>query len=833
MPEIPPEEKGQDASAIVDLPPPGKYGCLGREEQMSLLEGAFAKAPVVILSGVMGVGKTELACGLARGLAEKGEREGGVVYTYFGFGAGLCRVLHEVGTTLQGIGFARLSLKEQRSRVLDHMKNKSCLLIWDNFDSIFGYLDDVETREILDFLSNIGTTSQDASQGVGRLLITCRESEWARPLVRASDKYAHLELTGLAADGRRELAALILGGAGIATQMPGPDYDSLLDLLDGNPMAMRRVLPHLNQRTPLELSQDFQRFQQDEDIGQNVSGPALACSYSLLAPRTRAHLPFLSLFRQCVLLDVLTHMTQGEEYASILGEKMGWGACRTFLREARDAAILESISPSVYLISPSVSVFLRGKLERSLTTREAQAPEQEFLRVYADLGDYFLESLASESADSTVTGVLAEEANLLGTLQTATEAGQWERVQLILQPLGQVYKMQERILELQRLRGRLMDRVGAEPEEAERAGAIDLWLFLQGSQLNDALGRDELEQAEGVCHSMLSYLERDGGDSHQPRIASIYHSLGLVAQGRDQLEEAGESYTKSLAINESLESESECADTYHQLGLMAYSQGRHDEAEGWHRRALEIRERMEDEADAALECHRLALIAEARLLIDDAVNWYHRARVGFERVDDKAATAAVYHRLGLIAQAKYDYEEAAGWYQRALLLHEQLGDDVGDGSDYYQLGVIALQRYDYQDAEDHLGAALGAYQRWGKDLAIANTSHQLGIAAHAQRRYAQAYGLYEDALKIFVRFEDEVAAAMTWGQQGLLADHLGNYADAVWYVAHTYEIAVARELPLVGPAKEHLSALRTKMGGEAFLKSWREVSDTDILAELA
>ena len=832
MPEIPPEEEGQEASPIVDLPPPGKYGCLGREEQMTVLEGAFVKAPVVILSGIAGVGKTELACGFARRLAEKGEREAGVVYTSFGYGAGLPRALHEIGTTVQGIAFARLSLQEQRRWVLDYVKSDPCFLIWDNFDSIFGYLNDAETRELLEFLSDIETTSQDAPHGAGSLLITCWEAEWARPLVQGSDKNIHLELTGLAADGRRELAALILDGAGIETQKPGPDYDSLLELLDGNPMAMRRVLPHLNQHTPLELSRAFQQFQRDEDIGQNVPGAALACSYSLLASRTRAHLPFLSLFRQCVLLDVLTFMTQGEEYASIMGEKIGWGACRTFLREARDTAILESVSPSVYLIGPSVSVFLRGQLELSLTTDQAQVLEQEFLRVYADLGDYFLENLASESADSTVTGVLAEEANMLQTLDMATEAGQWERVQLILQPLGQVYKMQERILELQRLRGRLIDRMGEEPEEAERAGAIDLWLFLRGSQLNDALGRDELDQAEGACHSMLSYLDRAGGDSHQPQIASIYHSLGMVAQGRSLLEQAGEWYTKSLAINEPLENESECADSYHQLGLMAYSEGRHEEAETWHRRALEIRERAGDEADAAGECHRLALTAEARLQIDDAVAWYHRARVGFERVDDKAGAAAMYHRLGLTAQAKYDHEEAAGWYQRALLLHEQLGDDAGDGSDYYQLGVIALQRYDYEEAEELLRNALGAYQRRGTELAIANTFHQLGIAAHAQRRYAQAYGLYEDALKIFVRLQDEVAAAMTWGQQGLLADHLGNYADAVWYVAHTYEIAVAHELPLVGPAKEHLSGLRAKMGDEAFVKSWREVSDTDIMAEL-
>ena len=88
--------------AVVDLPHPGRYGLVGREGKLGELEGAFQRSPIVLLTGPAGIGKTELACGFARRVAEMGERPGSVLFTSFSYGAGLCRVIHEIGTTFGG-----------------------------------------------------------------------------------------------------------------------------------------------------------------------------------------------------------------------------------------------------------------------------------------------------------------------------------------------------------------------------------------------------------------------------------------------------------------------------------------------------------------------------------------------------------------------------------------------------------------------------------------------------------------------------------------------------------------------------------------------------------
>ena len=832
--------------AIVNLPPEGRYGLVGREDDMLGLERAFDEASVVLLTGPPGVGKTELACDFARRIddsniqtvrmdshdfrdatssapAEIADRPVEVLFSSFEYGAGLCRLLHEIGTTLNGISFARLSFEEQRRRTVDYFMEIPCLLIWDNFEYVFNYLDVEETQELVDLL-------RDITGGVSRVLITGRGKEW---LERVGIKYVHQELRGLDEAHSRELACLILVKSGEDGKVLGTGYKELISLLQGNPMAMRVVLPHLTEDEPSRLAQAIKEFGERPKGEPEVLNAALDWSFSKFSFRTQSHLPFLANFRPRFLLDVLTFITQEELYETIAGEKLGWGACRTLLREARTCSFVDSISPSIYLLPASVSHFLRRQLESQLTLSQIEAWKQEFVHVYAGLGDYFLENLTSgENSDSTVTGVLAEEANLLHALDLALKREEWENSQRILQPLGQVYKMQERVLELRRLREHLLAKVGAEAHEAEQRGGVELWMYLLGSDVNDAIDRSELSRAEAVCYKLLNYLEASGNSSLLSRKASIGHQLGLIAQSRSQYGEAERWYLTALKINEPLGNETECADGYRQLGQIAQSRRRYEEAEKWHSKALEIRERLEDHAEGAAECLQLGMVFDARLAFAEAQKWYHKARVSCENNGDLAGAAAAYHRLGLMAQAKYDFEEATGWYQKALLAYEELEDGVEGAGDYFQLGLIDLHRYEYQEAELWFQQALAGYERQGNDSSVAKCYHQLGIAAHAQQLFQDAEGRYQRALDIFVKQEDEVSAAGTWGQLGVLADHLGNYPHAVWYVAHTYEIAHAHQLPLIQQAKKHLATLKSKMGTEAFMKCWEQVSDADVLSEI-
>ena len=117
---------------------------------------------MVLLSGPTGVGKTELALGLARWLSHTRARPGGAFYTSFDVGAGVERVVHEVGTTIAGLEFADMPAQQQRDWLVEYLGEHPSLLILDRLENVAGFpaagsglLDESEQAQLDDFLGDV------------------------------------------------------------------------------------------------------------------------------------------------------------------------------------------------------------------------------------------------------------------------------------------------------------------------------------------------------------------------------------------------------------------------------------------------------------------------------------------------------------------------------------------------------------------------------------------------------------------------------------------------------------------------------------------------------
>ena len=167
-------------------------------------------------------------------------------------------------------------------------------------------------------------------------------------------------LPGLTLGDRIELGGLVLNRPAQTNQDApqveesylGTGYLELMDLVEGHPLAMQIVLPLLRE-IPAQVAaagvQASTAVLKDED--REAARPdyltaAMDYSFARMSRRGRVHLPFLSLFQRRVLLDILTHITQEGAYRTVLGEELGWGACRSLLRSARDAGFIEAITPA-------------------------------------------------------------------------------------------------------------------------------------------------------------------------------------------------------------------------------------------------------------------------------------------------------------------------------------------------------------------------------------------------------------------------------------------------------------------------------------------------------
>ena len=820
----------------VVLPQGGPYGLVGRRSELRLLERLFEKAPIVLLSGDTGIGKTELALGLAHWLQNTRSRTGGVFYTTFDAGAGLERVIHEAGTSIAGLRFADIPAEERHRWLVSYFQDQPSLLIWDGLEHAAGFpipeaalLDHDECSDLNAFLQEVASGGQSWV-----LLVSRRGSEsWL------TTPHQVQQLKGMDRRDTLELGQKILDKAGLMETTRhqsiqsrlGPDYLELLDLVEGHSLALQIALPMLKEQPASTLLKEINTAisKQASNDGEEARAPYLTAvmdySLSRMSRRSRTHLPFLSLFQRRVMMDIFTHITQEQAYKSVMGEELGWGACRTLLRSARDAGFLEAVTPSVHQIHASFPWFYGRHLHRQVSQSGISRLEEEFVRVYADTADYFMETLY-ENQDSGVTAVLAEESNLNQALALAMDAKQWDSVQLLVQPMAQVYRMQKRYPELRRLRRQMLRSVtpgGGGATEAEEGGAIDLWLYLTGTEASEAAELGELDHAEELNNRLLAYLTDGPEGVTDPRTAAVYHQLGVVAQQRRQPTQAEGWFLKSLEIIEASDDSAAVADDYFCLGQIKHQMRLYTEAQAWFSKALEIHQRLNDPEETVKDFRALGLASQFKFEYDEAESWYQRAREVVEENRDEETAVLVFHELGTVCHARYQYEEAESWYRQALTLSDRLGMENQMAVEFHHLGLLAQTReLFYEDAEEWYLLALNKYEVSGDRKRTGDECRQLGVLFHQQKRLDEAENWYHRARENFEEVRDVQRTASTFGQLAMVAEERGDLPGALEWAGRTYRLAVDHDLPLMKQVKAHLGRLRDKYGVDQFVLWWQD-----------
>ena len=807
------------------LPRGGPYGLIGRRREILELERAVHASRIVLLSGSVGVGKSEVVLGLAAWMEKSGALSGGVFHTVFDVGAGLDKALHEIGTALAGLEFGDLPAPARRAWLLEYLRENETLLVWDAIENLDGFpfpgtglLEQSELAELNDFLADL-----TAEGGMSRvLLVSRRENEqWL------SAPHSEYLLGGLTGQDRNEFATRLIEEGGIDQDRLGTEFVELLDLLEGHPLALEIAVPLISEIPAsvalTELRREIESYQQGPgEEGRPVYLNALMeHAFGRMPRRSRTHLPFLSLFRSRVMMDILTHITQEGAYRSVMGEQLGWGACRSMLRSARSAGFLEPITPSVYQIHPSMGWFYGRALYRQLPPARVSELEQEFVRVYADTADYFMETLY-ENQESGTNAILAEEGNLQQALALALESRQWDNAQLLTQPLAQVYRMQKRYPELRRLRRQLLDVTGATAEEAQGSGATGLWLYLLGTEASECIETNELGRADALNRQLLDFFTSRPGADSDPQAAAVYHQMGEVALKRWQLDEAEEWYSKSLAIIEDGEDRAPVADDYYAMGLVRQYQRRYTEAREWLSKSLDIHQRLEDVEEMVKDYRSLGLCAQFRFEYQEAESWYHRAREILEEARDEETSVLIYHALGTVAHAQYFFDDAENWYKQALTLSDRMGNEAQMAVEFHYLGLLEQGRQMFpEDAEHWYTLALEKYEKLGEWRSAGDECRQLGVLFHEQKKLEEAVGWYHRAREIFEEIQDVSRAARTYGQLAIAAEDQDDVEEALTWAARTYQLAAEYNLPVIAQSRVHLGRLRDKHGAGAFAEWWR------------
>ena len=669
------------------------YGFVGRDLEILKIEKALLKHNVLLLQGMGGTGKTTLL----NYLREWWQKTNFVKNTfYFGYDEKawtLEQILFFIGQQIyEKYEFARYQVMSQRAQIeklVAKLRAENYAVILDNLESVTGQqlaiqntLPETERNQIRDFIRRLVG---------GKTLVVLGSRSREEWLQQQTFKFNLYELQGLDQEARTELAEKILKinipPDKIEKIRQDGDFQKLMKLLAGYPLAMEVVLANLQKQTPQKILQGLQAADVNLDVAsEDKTKSILKCveySHSNLSPEAQELLlclaPFSGFIDRRAIDNYIKELQKLEPFQNYQLDKLD-----DAIQEAINWGLLSPMDNdndlSLLTIQPVFPYFLKTKLA-TVDAATCEALQEGFKNHYLDLAGYYKQLMESKDAQERQLGIFfckLEYENLYNGLQICLDK----------QESISIYFCLDEYFEL----------------------------------IND--NPSNLKLAETICQRLDNYSTTFIKSELGYQIALAIHRLGSCQLTAQQYKESQKSYEKTLQIYDALESQEERqkqlwkASTYHQLGIVAQEMREYAQARDFYQQALAIYIEFEDRYEQAGTYHQLGRVAEEMREYAQARDFYQQALSIKIEFGDRYSQARTYHQLGRLAEEMREYAQARDFYQQALAIYIEFGDRYSQASTYHGLGTLAEVQEDYAEARTNLQKALEIYieykeEYWG------------------------------------------------------------------------------------------------------------------------
>lgn len=781
---------------------------VGRETEIAEIKRLLANPDVrlVTILGPGGMGKTRLS--QQAGEAQVGLFQHGV---YFVPLAQLRSAENIAPTVAESVGYVfQPGGRSQRDQLIDYLREKNMLLIFDNFEHILDGAPLVsDILEAAPFIKVMATSRERLNLSAETILVLSGMDfpSWETPEDAIQYSAVQLFMQGARrAQPGFELTAEML-----------PYVARICRLVEGLPLGILLAAAWVETLTPREIA---------EEIGQNLD--FLESDLRDLPERHRS---------MRAVFDYswnLLNETEREAFAKLTVFQGGFerdaahgvagASLRTLTNLVNKSLVRRDPRSGRFAIHSQVYQYAHEHFEKSY----AQAGEIKRLHAeyFANLAQSLMGVLGSLDAPSAVDKLEDELENVRLAWEWAVENHQWTLIEKMIDPLAVFGVEHSRSIEAEALFGPLADKL-----ESENRTEESLYWQLRARQ---ARMLEQSADYDGIIKWASGARDFFTRVDNKLEVARTLTSLAYAEMSQGRYDEAKECARGAWQLAESLGQEATRQTAIGHLGYVEFLQGNFDEAT----RLYEIfigETSKYSMLGRAYGLNNMGEILFAKAEFAPAQRNFEEAYELFKSLRNRRGMAFTLNNLAGIFVYQGDFQRALTIYREAYEINREIGDRNGMAHSLSAIGNGAAFMGDMPRARELYGQALDIRRNIGDRRGEADSLNDLADAALMAQQYDDAERYYLETLAIRHEIGDQVgyAEALVWTAI-MYGVGKNNHETAARYLAEAQTLAEQLDIPfLIGLVsvtygETNFITGHTQLAQEQFHRALRLVSELGI-----